>query len=76
MNDAPVASDDSVGTNEDTPVTVDVLPNDSDPDGDTLTVSSVTQGTTARLRLIPSVVILFTPESGFQRYRYLHLYDR
>lgn len=42
-NDAPVAEDDTATTDEDTPVTVPapaVLGNDSDPDGDPLTVSS------------------------------------
>ncbi|HEX2972673.1 MAG TPA: Ig-like domain-containing protein, partial [Tepidisphaeraceae bacterium] len=37
-NDAPVAVDDSYTTNEDTPVTGNVLTNDSDPEGDTLQV--------------------------------------
>ena len=40
----PVAVDDADGTPEDTPVTVDVLANDSDPDADPLSVDSVTQG--------------------------------
>ncbi|MFN2579063.1 MAG: Ig-like domain-containing protein [Pyrinomonadaceae bacterium] len=44
VNDAPVANDDSATTNEDTPVGVNVLVNDSDVDGDPLTVSAVTQG--------------------------------
>ncbi|MBS3735400.1 MAG: DUF5060 domain-containing protein, partial [Phycisphaerae bacterium] len=43
-NQNPVAADDSAGTTEGTPVTIDVLGNDSDPDGDPLTVDSVTQG--------------------------------
>ena len=42
-NIPPVAADDSADTDEDTAVTIDVLTNDSDEDGDTLTVSSVTQ---------------------------------
>ena len=33
VNDPPVANDDSTGTLRNTPVTVDVLANDSDPDG-------------------------------------------
>jgi VCBS repeat-containing protein len=33
VNDAPVAGDDAATTNEDTPVTIDVLANDSDVDG-------------------------------------------
>ena len=35
-NPAPVAVDDTATTNEDTPVLISVLPNDSDPDGDPL----------------------------------------
>ncbi len=48
-NPAPIAVDDTASTTEDTPVLIDVLPNDSDPDGDVLTVisafSSVGQAT-------------------------------
>ena len=40
-NNAPEATDDSRSTDFETPVTIDVLGNDSDPDGDTLTVSSL-----------------------------------
>jgi alpha-tubulin suppressor-like RCC1 family protein len=40
--DSPVAVDDVKTTAEDTPVTVNVLANDTDPDGDTLSVSTVT----------------------------------
>jgi len=43
-NDAPNAQIDVVETNEDTPIIIAVLDNDEDPDGDTLTISSVTQG--------------------------------
>ncbi|MGI9360094.1 MAG: Ig-like domain-containing protein, partial [Parasphingorhabdus sp.] len=38
----PVASDDAATTDEDTPVSGNVLGNDSDPDGDALTVTSFT----------------------------------
>ena len=41
VNDAPVAVDDRAITPEDTPVTIPVLANDSDPDGDPLTVTQV-----------------------------------
>ena len=44
-NDAPVANDDSASTSEDTALNIDVLANDTDVDGDSLTVQSVTQGT-------------------------------
>ncbi|MEQ6247885.1 cadherin-like domain-containing protein [Sulfitobacter sp. HNIBRBA3233] len=42
VNDAPVAADDCVSTPEDTPVTIPVLANDTDADGDPLTVTSAT----------------------------------
>jgi DNA/RNA endonuclease G, NUC1 len=41
VNDNPVAVDDSATTDEDTPVTVDVVANDTDVDGDTRTLQSV-----------------------------------
>ncbi|MCV5389091.1 cadherin-like domain-containing protein, partial [Escherichia coli] len=40
VNDAPVAKDDTAVTDEDTPVMIDVLPNDTDIDGDTLSIQS------------------------------------
>ena len=43
VNDAPTALDDSVSTPLNTAVTVDVLANDTDVDGDTLSIQSVTQ---------------------------------
>jgi CSLREA domain-containing protein len=44
-NSPPVANADSASTNEDNPVTINVLGNDNDPDGDALRVGSVTQPT-------------------------------
>ncbi|HWW76673.1 MAG TPA: tandem-95 repeat protein, partial [Pyrinomonadaceae bacterium] len=44
VNDDPTANNDSVTTDEDTAVTHNVLGNDSDVDGDTLSIASVTQG--------------------------------
>ena len=41
LNDNPIATDDSVSTDESTAVTIDVLGNDSDVDGQTLTISSI-----------------------------------
>ncbi len=43
VNDAPVAADDTTGTGEDTPVVVDPLVNDTDVDGDVLSVVSFSQ---------------------------------
>ena len=44
VNDVPVAMDDSGATGKSTPVTIDLLANDSDPDGDSLSLASVGQG--------------------------------
>ncbi|MDD3327750.1 MAG: Ig-like domain-containing protein, partial [Zoogloea sp.] len=41
-NDGPVAQPDTTATDEDTPITFAVLGNDSDPDGDPLTVTAAT----------------------------------
>lgn len=43
-NSDPVAEDDGAGTQEDTAVTVAVLSNDGDPDGDGLDITGLTQG--------------------------------
>ncbi|NOG61120.1 MAG: Ig-like domain-containing protein, partial [Proteobacteria bacterium] len=45
VDDAPVANDDVMNTSQDTPVSLDVTANDTDPDtGDTLTVTQVNGG--------------------------------
>jgi hypothetical protein len=44
VNDPPVASDDAATTAEDTATTIKVVGNDSDVDGDSLTVAGKTQG--------------------------------
>ncbi|WP_395339116.1 tandem-95 repeat protein [Ningiella sp. W23] len=64
VNDAPVANADSAATPEDTPVTVDVLSNDTDADGDELSIASATSpnGTVA---ILPSGEIVFTPNPDF-----------
>ena len=41
INDIPVATDDNVTTNEDTPATLNLLGNDTDADGDTLSIKSI-----------------------------------
>ncbi|MFH4734208.1 tandem-95 repeat protein [Vibrio diabolicus] len=55
VNDAPVAKDDIATTQEDTVVTIDVLPNDTDVDGDKLSIESASvpkeQGTKRLLRV-------------------------
>jgi large repetitive protein len=64
VNDAPVAVNDAARTNEDTPVTVAVLANDTDPDGDPLTVTaaSAANGTVI---VNPDGTIRYTPRANF-----------
>ena len=64
VNDAPVAVDDSASTNEDTPVTVNVVSNDTDIEGDPLTVSAVTQGTNGAVTFAGGTVT-YTPNANF-----------
>ncbi|MHA2710301.1 tandem-95 repeat protein, partial [Vibrio owensii] len=58
-------NDDSTTTDEDTPVTIDVLPNDTDVDGDTLTIVNASvpaeQGTVE----IVDGKLVFTPAENF-----------
>ena len=63
-NDPPVANDDTASTPEDTPVTVDVLANDDDLDGDQLTVFSVTNGNYGDVSNNGSNVT-YSPQSNF-----------
>ena len=64
VNDSPNAADDESSTFEDTPTTISVLPNDSDPDGDTLTIQSVTRP--AHGTAVPSgTSIVYTPLPGY-----------
>ncbi|MFW1337275.1 tandem-95 repeat protein [Vibrio parahaemolyticus] len=65
VNDSPVAVDDTVSTQEDTVVTIDVLPNDSDVDGDKLSIQSASvpkeQGTVE----VADGKLVFTPTENF-----------
>ncbi|WP_406717808.1 tandem-95 repeat protein [Vibrio parahaemolyticus] len=65
VNDAPVAKDDIATTQEDTAVTIDVLPNDSDVDGDKLSIESASvpkeQGTVEEV----NGKLVFTPAENF-----------
>ena len=62
--DAPVAGDDAVTTAEDAAVTVDVLANDTDVDGDILSVESVTQPAHGSVANNGSDVT-YTPDGGY-----------
>ncbi len=65
VNDDPVAIDDSAETPFDTPVVVDVLGNDTDVDGDPLTVTGATSPN-GDVTINPDGTITFDPTSGFE----------
>jgi uncharacterized protein (TIGR03382 family) len=64
-NRAPVATTDSVGTAVDTAITVAVLANDTDGDGDPLTVTGFTQPAHGTVTLDVDGTITYVPAAGF-----------
>ena len=64
-NAPPLAVDDAAQTAEDTPVTIAVLANDSDPDGDTLTVAGVSEPAHGTAVLTETGAVRYTPEPNF-----------
>lgn len=65
VNDPPVAGDDTATVNEDNPVTIDVLDNDNDPDGDNLTVSLNEDPTYGTLVQNADGSFTYTPNENF-----------
>ncbi|BCG12854.1 hypothetical protein YZOS03_13370 [Vibrio alginolyticus] len=65
VNDAPIASNDTTITEEDSSVTVDVLPNDTDIDGDTLSIQSASVPETQGTVEIVDGKLVFTPAENF-----------
>lgn len=64
IDDAPAVEKDSVSTLEDTPLKIAVLANDSDPDGQTLAIGTVTNPTHGKA-VIQGTSILYTPQLNF-----------
>ncbi|HCH2710800.1 TPA: tandem-95 repeat protein [Vibrio parahaemolyticus] len=65
VNDAPVAKDDTAITDEDTPVTIDVMPNDNDIDGDKLSIQSASVPEAQGKVEIVDGKLVFTPAENF-----------
>src|SRR5207248_457254 len=65
VNDAPVANADSATVAEDGTVNAAVLANDTDPEGDTLSVSSVTQGAHGTVTINPDKTVKYTPAANY-----------
>jgi hypothetical protein len=64
MNDWPVDEDDSTGALMDTPVSIPVLDNDSDVDGDPLSISAVTDPANGTA-VISGTEVVYTPDTSF-----------
>lgn len=64
QGNAPVAVDDTATVAEDSEASVAVLSNDSDADGDTLTIESFTQGTNGSV-VISGSNLVYTPSANF-----------
>jgi uncharacterized repeat protein (TIGR01451 family) len=66
QNDPPLASNDTVAAAVTVPVVIPVLANDSDPDGDSLAIISVTQGSCGAVVINPGGTnVTYTPLLGW-----------
>jgi Bacterial Ig domain/FG-GAP repeat len=65
VNDAPSAMDDAATTIEDMPVTISALDNDTDVEGNTLTVSGVTQPANGSVIINANGTLTYTPTVNF-----------
>lgn len=63
-NSVPIANDDNAITDLDTAVVIEVLLNDTDPDGDALSIQSVTAAENGQVTQQGDTLV-YTPNSGF-----------
>jgi uncharacterized repeat protein (TIGR01451 family) len=64
-NQAPIAEDDTASTTQGAPVAIAVLDNDSDPDGDSLTISAVGTPSDGTATISGTSTIVYTPTAAF-----------
>jgi Tol biopolymer transport system component len=64
-NQPPIATEDAATTDEDNPVTINLLANDADQDGDSLTLSAVTQGANGSVVINPDNTVTYSPAPNF-----------
>jgi hypothetical protein len=64
VNDAPIANNDSDSTVKNNPINIDVLANDTDPEGDTLTIISTNQGSNGSVST-DGATVTYTPDTDF-----------
>ena len=76
VNDAPVAVDDTATTAEDTPALLAVLTNDTDADGDTLSVTAVQRARARQRRDQPRRDHHLFARGQLRRARHVYLHNR
>lgn len=64
-NEPPVANGDAASVNEDSAVGIAVLGNDSDPDGDTLSVTGVSDPPNGSASVNPDQTVTYTPDPDY-----------
>lgn len=65
LNGLPVAIPDTVFTDEDNPLEIDVLANDFDPDNDTITIALVSQGKQGSVVITENQTVEYTPNLNY-----------
>lgn len=65
-NNAPVAVDDPISLSSIAPITIAVLANDSDADGDALSIVAFSQGAKGSVKLNSNGSLTYTPAKGFK----------
>ena len=65
INRAPQVQNDSARTDEDNSVTIDLLANDSDPDGDSLKIENVTDGSNGTVKTIGDGRVTYSPDQDW-----------
>lgn len=65
QNQPPDARDDTASTEKNTPKVINVLANDSDPDGNPLTVTGATDPPNGSVVINPDQTITYTPDANF-----------
>ncbi|MEO1678370.1 MAG: Ig-like domain-containing protein [Pseudomonadota bacterium] len=67
VQDEPRATDDAASAIQGLPIVIDVLANDTDPDGDDLTISDVTDPSNGSVEILPDGSgVTYTPAPGFE----------
>ena len=67
INTIPTAVDDTSSTDEDTAIDINVIANDTDADGDTLSITAVTTPTSGGAAIMAgsTTTVTYTPNAGF-----------